>query len=267
MTYVDTINMAPLSRFSEELKKMDRSFHYKDFDCLSFKAFVKKYLSGEYIIEEKKSLAYIKLKSQVMGNMKDRSDVANCYDGRDVSVSYVINDSKNGQENSNDGQENSNSVKNFKNSKNVDENSTNVRENSNGSGKFSVEAWNQVISSNNNITNNIKFESNDNKEDEMGVKVAISPALSPPIKKVGTVPFHNNEPELPSLGAPSQLHAKIGDIFILHPDTAHAGGLNNSSKIRKMVYFRLKIKARSWDDVTLANSTDMWSDFEMSCQG
>ena len=32
------------------------------------------------------------------------------------------------------------------------------------------------------------------------------------------------------------------DIFFLHPDTAHAGGPNTSYEIRKMVYFRLKIK-------------------------
>ena len=32
------------------------------------------------------------------------------------------------------------------------------------------------------------------------------------------------------------------DILFLHPDTAHAGGPNTSCEIRKMVYFRLKIK-------------------------
>ena len=32
------------------------------------------------------------------------------------------------------------------------------------------------------------------------------------------------------------------DILFLHPDTAHAGGPNTSYEIRKMVYFRLKIK-------------------------
>jgi hypothetical protein len=238
---------------------MDRTFHYKDFDCLSFKAFVKKYLSNEYVIEEKRSLAYIKVRNQGSGGGDNDNDNVDS-NGKHVNVSYVVNS----QEISNDSQENSENK--YKNSEG---NSTNIREISNSNGKFSVEAWNQVISNNNSITNNIKFESNDDSKEEIekGARVTSSPAIS--LKKGGKeiAPYHNNEPILPSLGPPSQLHAKIGDICILHPDTAHSGGLNNSSKIRKMVYFRLKIKSRNWDEVTLANSTDMWSDFEMLCQG
>jgi ectoine hydroxylase-related dioxygenase (phytanoyl-CoA dioxygenase family) len=54
---------------------------------------------------------------------------------------------------------------------------------------------------------------------------------------------HNNEPLLPSLGYPLQLPTNIGDIVMLHPDLAHAGGPNYSTEIRKMVYFRLRIKS------------------------
>jgi hypothetical protein len=35
------------------------------------------------------------------------------------------------------------------------------------------------------------------------------------------------------------------DILLLHPDTAHSGGPNRSYEIRKMVYFRLKIKCEN----------------------
>lgn len=67
MTFINTINMAPLSRFSEELKKLDASFHYKEYNCLTFKAFVKNYLANEFLIEEHKTLAYIKVRSQGVG--------------------------------------------------------------------------------------------------------------------------------------------------------------------------------------------------------
>jgi len=53
--------------------------------------------------------------------------------------------------------------------------------------------------------------------------------------------LHDNEPEdLPPLGPPLQVKAKAGDIFLLHPETAHEGGPNYSDEIRSMVYFRLR---------------------------
>jgi ectoine hydroxylase-related dioxygenase (phytanoyl-CoA dioxygenase family) len=56
---------------------------------------------------------------------------------------------------------------------------------------------------------------------------------------------HNNEPELPSLGEPLQMLAEAGDVLLLHPDTAHAGGPNASSEIRRMVYFRVKCSTKA----------------------
>jgi len=69
---------------------------------------------------------------------------------------------------------------------------------------------------------------------------------------------HDNEPqELPCLGPPHQLLAKAGDIVLLHPDLAHAGGPNLGPHIRSMVYFRLKIK----DFCAARHKEDMWNDF------
>mmetsp|Transcript_2849 Transcript_2849/g.3999 ORF Transcript_2849/g.3999 Transcript_2849/m.3999 type:complete len:455 (-) Transcript_2849:25-1389(-) len=78
---------------------------------------------------------------------------------------------------------------------------------------------------------------------------------------------HDNEPDLPPLGCPLQLIAKAGDVVLLHPDLAHAGGPNMSPNIREMVYFRLKINCNSstalfssWDAVAFEHSLDMWVD-------
>ncbi len=73
---------------------------------------------------------------------------------------------------------------------------------------------------------------------------------------------HDNEPPLPSLGSPVQLHAKKGDIFLLHPNLAHAGGVNHSSDIRRMVYFRLKKKVvdESWESLGVKHKSDMFYD-------
>jgi hypothetical protein len=65
---------------------------------------------------------------------------------------------------------------------------------------------------------------------------------------------------------------------LLHADTAHAGGPNISSEIRKMVYFRVKFKRipprgsaatrigekpellACWEDIERAHMTDLWVD-------
>ena len=52
---------------------------------------------------------------------------------------------------------------------------------------------------------------------------------------------HTNEPpHLPCLGPPVHVLAKAGDVLLLHPDLAHAGGPNRTDTIRKMVYFRIR---------------------------
>eukprot|EP01035_Chromulina_nebulosa_P029326 gene29326-38857_t len=56
---------------------------------------------------------------------------------------------------------------------------------------------------------------------------------------------HDNEPNLPSLGKPVQLIASAGDCVFLHPDLAHAGGINLSADVREMIYFRLKMSGAS----------------------
>ena len=73
---------------------------------------------------------------------------------------------------------------------------------------------------------------------------------------------HDNEPLLPSLGSPLQLHAKKGDMFLLHPNLAHAGGVNHSSDIRRMVYFRVKKKFtdESWESVGNNHKCDIFYD-------
>lgn len=50
--------------------------------------------------------------------------------------------------------------------------------------------------------------------------------------------------------------------MLLHPDTAHAGGPNISSQIRKMVYFRVKCQHKrwSWSQLERAHMDDMWLD-------
>ena len=54
-------------------------------------------------------------------------------------------------------------------------------------------------------------------------------------------PLHNNEPpHLPHLGPPVQVLARAGDVVLLHPDLAHAGGPNRTDSVRKMVYFRIR---------------------------
>lgn len=104
----------------------------------------------------------------------------------------------------------------------------------------------------------------------------------------GSIAFHENEPLLPDLGPPLQMLGKRGDIILLHPDTAHAGGPNFSCGIRKMVYFRLRIACQciceatggssgsleegrkcsgdcvtqfsKWEEVVEAARADMWID-------
>ena len=88
---------------------------------------------------------------------------------------------------------------------------------------------------------------------------------------------HDNEPDvLPSLGKPVQLIASAGDCVFLHPDLAHAGGINLSADVREMIYFRLKMSVASpttdssgldvegvssgWDDVVRQHGCDMWAD-------
>ena len=91
---------------------------------------------------------------------------------------------------------------------------------------------------------------------------------------------HDNEPNLPSLGKPVQLIASAGDCVFLHPDLAHAGGVNLSADIREMIYFRLKMKmsaasvavaaestmddletaSSGWNDVVRQHALDMWAD-------
>ena len=75
---------------------------------------------------------------------------------------------------------------------------------------------------------------------------------------------HINEPlDLPSLGNPYQLKSKAGDIVLLHPDLAHEGGPNFSHDIRKMVYFRLRIKTDGdWEDVVKQHQIDLFGDMK-----
>ena len=75
---------------------------------------------------------------------------------------------------------------------------------------------------------------------------------------------HINEPLLPSLGNPYQLKSRSGDIVLLHPDLAHEGGPNFSHDIRKMVYFRLRIKTNNvdWDDVVKQHQLDLFADMK-----
>lgn len=67
----------------------------------------------------------------------------------------------------------------------------------------------------------------------------------------------------------------LQDIVVLHPETAHAGGPNLSSKIRSMVYFRIKsttLYRASKECADLSETehpyhikeylADMWSDFK-----
>ena len=51
--------------------------------------------------------------------------------------------------------------------------------------------------------------------------------------------------EVPDIGPPVQLLTRAGDVIFCHPDLAHCGGLNTSSHIRSMVYFRIKSKLGS----------------------
>ncbi len=73
---------------------------------------------------------------------------------------------------------------------------------------------------------------------------------------------HINEPDnLPALGAPTQLRARPGDVFLLHPDLPHTGGPNWGPNIRSMVYFRLSVNKRegiSVEDDIKAYKSDMW---------
>ena len=61
-------------------------------------------------------------------------------------------------------------------------------------------------------------------------------------------------------------------MVLLHPDTAHAGGPNRTCDVRKMVYFRVKVKALPgdtseeggaagrWERVCAAHAVDPWAD-------
>lgn len=64
-------------------------------------------------------------------------------------------------------------------------------------------------------------------------------------------------------------------MVFLHPDLAHAGAQNiNSSEIRRMLYFRVKISTNStgtsgkqasslfnsWEEVEVSHERDMWCD-------
>ena len=65
----------------------------------------------------------------------------------------------------------------------------------------------------------------------------------------------SRDPILPDLGPPLQLTHRTGDIVVLHPDLAHAGGSNRSPCIRPMVYFRLKSRSLTQFD-TKRNTMD-----------
>lgn len=69
--------------------------------------------------------------------------------------------------------------------------------------------------------------------------------------------FRDVEPGA-SLGAPLAVRARRGDVLLLHPDLAHAGGPNYSSSIRYMVYFR--IRTLQWSHACSAFAEDMWVD-------
>jgi len=82
----------------------------------------------------------------------------------------------------------------------------------------------------------------------------------------GNIVYHNNEPlDLPNLGNPYQVKCKAGDIVLLNPDLAHAGGPNYSHEIRKMIYFRLRIKTtinNDWDEIVKQHQRNLFSDFK-----
>jgi hypothetical protein len=80
-----------------------------------------------------------------------------------------------------------------------------------------------------------------------------------------------------SLGEPMQVLARRGDVLLLHPDTAHAGGPNSSSEMRYMVYFRVKhshchsnssmhsnigdgTQLASWSQISARHRMDMFAD-------
>lgn len=64
---------------------------------------------------------------------------------------------------------------------------------------------------------------------------------------------------LPSLGPPHQLLVQAGDLCLLHPDLAHAGGPNLSSNIRSAIYFRMRSVV--WQAEDESHKTDLWADF------
>jgi ectoine hydroxylase-related dioxygenase (phytanoyl-CoA dioxygenase family) len=76
--------------------------------------------------------------------------------------------------------------------------------------------------------------------------------------------IHDNAPpNLPALGRPLQVRVGKGDIVLLHPDLAHAGGANYGPHVRTMLYFRLKSKThdgRTWQHVSDEHARDLWAD-------
>ena len=79
------------------------------------------------------------------------------------------------------------------------------------------------------------------------------------------------------LREPVQLTLRMGDVIILHPDTAHTGGPNLGSEIRYMVYSRIKhkhavrsggcgeggprpISSLSWEEISARHRDDMYFD-------
>ena len=53
---------------------------------------------------------------------------------------------------------------------------------------------------------------------------------------------HDNEPTLPPPGTPVSLITRSGDVLLLHPDLPHLGDYNLHHEIRRIAYFRLKIR-------------------------
>ena len=69
--------------------------------------------------------------------------------------------------------------------------------------------------------------------------------------------------------------------MILHPDLAHAGAPNWHCEVRRMLYYRLKVRTQrkgtdcenadfgSWEEVVRCHESDMWVDLPgvRSCLG
>jgi hypothetical protein len=126
-----------------------------------------------------------------------------------------------------------------------------------GSGSCSGEAGKETPSVSN-VQCNTKQSNNEGETNTNTIKYTDTDTCT----DTGTdkdMKLHENAPRnLPSLGLPLSMHLCAGDVILLHPDTAHCGGPNFSSRIRNMIYFRIKRPDIRESDGQYRE--DMWAD-------